>query len=148
MKNATLFDEMMVLNIRTVAGSVGKYSLGIVNSPHNGKRISFSKALAYELGLADTVTVMPHATARKLVIGRTLPFPNAVLGKLSGEGKKICYRASIVEMLTKTFDIDFTEHVSRTFGDIEFDKCNGVPVAIVTFPGEVTAESEAEETSA
>lgn len=140
MKNANLFKEMMEMELPVVTSSNGKYSFGIVNSRNNGKRITMSKALAEALDLKDTVMFMPHRGARKLVIAKSLEFPHAVTGKLSGDGKKTCYLTSMVELLTKMFSLDFSKHVSRTFTDIEFDNINGVPVAIISFPNESEKE--------
>lgn len=134
MKNEALFQELHELDIPMMVTSKGKFTFGIVNSNQNGKRLSFSQFLSHRLGLKDTIALMPHGKARKLVIGKTLPFPKAISASLRGEGKKICYKASLVEMLTNIFDLDFSEHVSLTFDRIEFDDLDGIPVAIVTFP--------------
>lgn len=138
-KNATLFQNMMHMNLPTIAKGSAKYSFGIVNSKNNGKRVTISKALAQTLGLEDSAMFMPSDTDRKLVVGKTLPFPHAITGKLSGADKKTCYLTSLVALLTEMFGLDFSKHVSQTFVTIDIDNINGVPVAIVSFPAQASA---------
>ena len=137
--NADMFQNMMHMTLPTIKAGNGKYSFGIVNSKNNGKRVTISKELAKALDLKDIAMFMPSGLDRKLVIGRTLPFPHAITGKLSGEDKKTCYLTSLVALLTEMYELDFSKHVSCTFGDITFDTINGVTVAIVNFPAQATA---------
>lgn len=138
MTNKEMFEKMMTLDVpkpkTNSVSNTGKYSFGIVNSKKNGKRLSFSKALSNVLGLTDKVTLMPNIEDGKVVICRTLVFPQALKGILRNEGSKICYNTALVERLSEDFFIDFSNRVSYTFTDIEIDEFNGVPVAIVTFP--------------
>lgn len=147
--NQALFDELMseqIPQVNNVAG--GKHSFGVVNSRQNGKRCSFSQSLVRKLDLVNKVYAMPSEKARKLVIGRTLPFPSAAVLRLSGEGKKIAYAAHFVEMITEMFGLDFTKHVSQTFYNIDFDQIDGNTVAIIKFPAAVPAEAKDAETEA
>ena len=130
----SLFEALMNAQLPTIKTSVGKDTFGVVNSAQNGKRLSISKALAQHLGVDTFVYAMPSAEERKLVLGKELPFTNAVELKLSGEGKKLCYNAHIVELLTDMFSLDFSTHVSMTVSNIVLDVKNGVPVAVVNFP--------------
>lgn len=137
-KNATLFQNMMHMNLPAIAKGNAKYSFGIVNSKNNGKRVTISKALAQTLDLEDNAMFMPSGSDRKLVIGRTLPFPHAITGKLSGADKKTCYLTPLVALLTEMYELDFSKHVSQTFTTIDIDNINGVPVAIVSFPAQAS----------
>lgn len=131
--NDSLFSSLMRATIPVIAKSGGKFTIGIVNNA-NGKRITLCKALVEYLGVDDKVCAMPAAEARKLVLGKSLPFQNAVELTLHGEGKKTAYVASFVEVVTELFSLDFSTRTSCTFGDVTFDELEGVPVAIVTFP--------------
>lgn len=137
MTKVNLFEEMMSLDVATVTTSAtGKYSLGLVNSESNGKRFTLSKSLAQELGIDKEVFLMPHPEARIIVISKEKIFPNSSKGTLSGKDKKTCYSAGIVKLLTDYFKIDFSEHVSRTFTDIDIDIYNDNKVAVITVPVE------------
>lgn len=129
----SLYEALMVEMLPKLAISGGKHSISIVNNI-NGKRVTFSKALAERLELSDNVSVMPSTNTRKIVLGKTLPFPNALNVNLSDKGKKIAYNAQLVEVLTKVLELDFSNCTSRSFGDIIFDELEGVPIAIVNVP--------------
>ena len=145
--NAILFQNMMQMTLPKIATTNGKYTFGIVNSQNNGKRVTISKALAQVLGLDNTAMFMPSKADRKLVVGRTLPFPSAIKGNLSGTDKKTCYLTALVTLLTQIYELDFSKHVSRTFGDIEIDEVDGMTVAIISFPdAEPTVDGKAKET--
>lgn len=137
--NKAMFQSMMNMTLPTIAKGNAKYSFGIVNSKNNGKRVTISKALAQALDLEDTAMFMPSREARKLVIGRTLPFPHAITGKLRETNKKTCYLTSLVTLLTEMYDLDFSKHVFCTFSEIDLDTINGVTVAIVSFPAQASA---------
>ena len=147
--NQALFDALMSEQLPQVNNvAAGKPSFGIVNSRQNGKRCSFSQSLVKKLDLVDEVYAMPALEARKLVIGRVLPFPSATVLHLRGEGKKLAYAADFVEMITKMFGLDFSKHVSQTFYDIDFDKIDGNTVGIIKFPAVVPTEAKAAEIEA
>lgn len=133
-KNQELFNALMQATLPVITTKTGKFSLGIVNSRQNGKRFTVSKALAEALELSDTISVMPSAGTHQLVIGKTLSFPNALKFNIRGEGKKTCYAAQFVELMTAMFSLDFGAHVSLTFYDIALDMLDGTPVALVNFP--------------
>ena len=133
--NQALFDALMNAQIPQVKTVSSKFSFGIVNSQRNGKRCSFSQDLVKKLDLTDEVFAMPSLETRKLVVGKALPFENALRIKLSkSDGRKIAYDAHFVEMLTEMFCLDFTAHVSQTFYNIEFDQIDNNTVAIISFP--------------
>ena len=131
--NQALFDALMSAKLSKPISSSSKYSMGIVNTPDNGKRLTFSKSIADELGITDTAFAMPAEGERKLVVGKTLPFPEAVKLTLKGTTKKTCYNAHMVASLTDMFNIDFSTKTSRSFTEVTFDMYNGVKVAIITF---------------
>lgn len=138
--NQSLFEALMEEFVPQITTAGGKYSVSIVNNV-NGKRVTLSKALAEHLELSDSVSVMPSAKSRKLVLGKALPFPGASKVNLSGTGKKIAYNADLVQIITKAYNLDFTSCTSRSFSDITFDVHEGVPIAFVNFP--VTEREEA-----
>ena len=131
--NQSLFESLMQAQLPTIKTTSSKSSISIVNNV-NGKRLTISKALAEDLGVDDVAYAMPSAADRKLVLGKTLPFPSAVKLPLHGEGKKTAYVANLVEVLVKMYNLDYTDCTSQSFDSIEFDELEGVPVAIVNFP--------------
>ena len=136
----------MVATVPAIAKSGGKFSLGLVNSKNNGKRLTISKAIADKLDLIDKVYAMPAEDDRKLVLSKTKVFPHSVELKITDEGKRTSYCAPFVELLTDRFALDFSKHVSRTFYDVDFDTYENTLVAIVSFPEE-TAEATSEVSS-
>ena len=131
--NEELFNSLMAEVLPEIKQSTGTFSFGLVNSTQNGKRFSISKALAEQLQLTDSVYVMPSAATREVVIGKTLPFPSSKNCKLKGDGKKLCYSASVVELLTKVLNLDFSLHVSITAKQINLCEIEGMPVAVAKF---------------
>ena len=112
-------------------GGGNKFSFGVVNSKNNGKRLSFSKALAKELTLDDAVYLIPIPSEGVLMVAKKLPFVRASVGTLKGDDKKICYGADLVELVTKCFGLDFSKRTSMSFTDIEFDEKDGIKIALI-----------------
>ncbi|MBP3400428.1 MAG: hypothetical protein J6K70_01520 [Selenomonadales bacterium] len=150
MNKLELFEKMMAGVMPASAKANGKHSFGIVNSVNNGKRITISKSLSEALDLTDTIMLTINQEDRQVFIGKTLPAQQAVTGKLSGTGKKICYMTSIVTTLTKVFNINFSTCVSRTFTDIEIVDHNGITFAVINIPeaDTNTGDSEVDDESA
>ena len=121
-------DEVPVIKS---AGGSKKYSFGVVNSKNNGKRLSFSKALAKELDLEEKFNIMPLSSKGVLMVAKKLPFGRVSVGTLKGDEKKICYGADLVELVTGCFGLDFAERTSMSFSDIEFNEKDGVKVALI-----------------
>lgn len=113
------------------SGGSGRYSFGVVNSAYNGKRITISKALVKKLGLNDIVYLAPVPQRGILMMASNIPSPKASQCALRGTDKKIGYAAEIVQMVTKVFNLDFSEHVSRSFSNVEFEDVDGTCVAYV-----------------
>ena len=109
------------------------YSVGIVNSKYNGKRVSLSKALSSKLELSDTAAFMPIAEDRVLLIGKSLSFCEPIVGKLSGGDKKFCYNSGLVLTLTEEFGLDFSSCTSKSYSKIQIQKDeSGEMIAIVS----------------
>lgn len=136
-----LINEANRSNIATFSAASG-FSFSIVNAEGNGKRISISKAIADKLGLENTAMLIPLADSGVIMIGKTLPFPNASELKLNGKEKKIAYNAGAVKLLTKLFNLDFSAKTSRSFSDVTFDVIDGVDIAIVNVSGNSSAVDE------
>ena len=122
-------------NTSIAASATGGLSFGVVNSQQNGKRLSFSKALVSALELEDTVQLLPAAGDAVLFVAKTLPSEVSFPGKLSGEGKKICYSGPLVALITDAFRLDYTGgRTSHSFSHIEFEDMGGVKVAAIHIP--------------
>ena len=120
-------------NTRSVVISSGasKYSFSIVNNI-NGKRMTVSKALCADLALDKTAYFLPVEETGNLLISASPIGDNSSHCSLSGTDKKIAYNASLVQMVTAAFKLDFTQKTSMSFADIRIDNLNGNPVAIIS----------------
>lgn len=118
---------------RTVnrSGGNGKLSFSIVNNT-NSRRCTISKQLSEQLELNGAAELMPILEDGVLMIGKKLPTEDNWVCKLSGEGKKIIYNASVVYTLTELFELDFSDHTSMSFDNIsvETDE-DGSKIAVV-----------------
>lgn len=117
-------------------------SFGIVCSASNGKRLSFSKALADHLALDDTAYITPLVEEGLILITGKPVFNNAYECGLRGSDKKLSYRANVVNALIDSFSLDFGTHVSRAFNKIEIFEHNGVPVASIQLTEPANTESD------
>lgn len=114
--------------------SRGKYSVGIVCSANNGKRVTFTAALSEKLNLKDKVYITAYVKDGFIVIGSTPYNELSSEFKLSGEGKKISYSAELVHYLIDAFNLAYDNCVSRSFSDIVFNNDPNIPMAILNFP--------------
>ena len=129
------FDELMKKAADVTMPTKGRrsaYSFGIVNSGENGKRLTFSKALAKDLDLDETVQLIPLLDEELLLVGTQLPNQMPMEGKLSGhDGRKICYDSAIVSGITEAFGLTFRKHTSQSFSDIKIETHAGSPLALI-----------------
>ena len=121
----------------TTTSSYGKLSFGIVNSAANGKRMTFSKALASHLEFKkdETVKIIPVPDLGVIMIGKNLSLDNTYVCPLKFSKERfVSYHSACVTGLTESFKLNFQKHVSMSFDRIELDKDinNGSPIAIVT----------------
>jgi len=114
---------------QVVSGSNSKYSFGIVNSQNNGKRLSFSKALAKDTDLTDIVYILPSVASGEVFVAGTSISEKCSKASLSGADKKLCYSTPLVKLIIDTFGLDFGGHTSVSFSDISIEELNGVKVA-------------------
>ena len=129
----SLFEALMTAEAPDLAAPVGKYSMGIVNSKSNGRRLTLSKSIADKLKIDDELFAMPAEGENKLVITKTKVFPNSVKLTACGEGKKTIYCGPLVELLTKMFNLDFSKHVSQTYSNVSFEEFKNEQVAVISF---------------
>ena len=113
-----------------VSTGASKYSVSIVNNI-NGKRVTISKALSSDLLLDSSAYFLPVEETGQLLISASPIGTMSSCSSLSGAEKKICYKASLVKMLTEAFKLDFSDKTSCSFGDITIDNSTGNAVAIV-----------------
>lgn len=111
----------------------GKYSVGIVCSKNNGKRVTLTAALSTKLKLKDALFVTAYAEDGVVFLGNSPLNKSSVKVTLSGEDKKIAYNSDLVHFLIKTFNLDFSHCVSRSFTDIVFNDDAEAPMAVLNF---------------
>ena len=111
----------------------GKYSVGIVCSKNNGKRVTLTAALSTKLKLENSLYVTAYAEEGFIILGNTPLNDYSVKVTLSGEDKKIAYNSDLVHFLIKAFKLDFSNCVSRSFGDIVFNNEADSPMAVLNF---------------
>ncbi len=120
-----------------------KYSVTIVCSKRNGKRVTFTSALATRLKLIDTVFVTAYANDGFIVLGATPFNESSSAFSLSGDDMKIAYSSALVHFLIETFHLEYGGHVSKSFGDISFNDDPDAPMAMLKFPTpSISIESE------
>ena len=123
-----------------VTTGASKYSVSIVNNT-NGKRVSISKALSYDLSLNRSAYFLPVEETGQLLISASPIGDKSSSSSLSGAEKKISYNASLVKMLTEAFKLDFTAKTSCSFADIYVDTSSDSPVAVVNMASVVNMVS-------
>ena len=114
--------------------SRGKYSLGIVCSEKNGKRLTLTASLAKALMLEDKLFITVYADDNLIVLSPGAINKYSVETALKGEEGKISYNAGLVHFLIDTFNLDYEGVVSQTFHDFTFNNDQSNPMAILTFP--------------
>ncbi len=128
----------------------GKYSVGIVCSEKNGKRISLTASLASKLNIDSEMFITSYGSNGFIVLSSSKLNEQSVQYTVKGKDKKIAYNASLVHYLIDTFNLNFEGHVSRSFDNIQFNTDPTNPMAMVIFlvpdnteEGEVNADEEA-----
>ena len=141
-----LFEAAKKTDIPQVTGSgSGKYSISVVNSDGNGKRITLSKTLVEKLGLTDSISLLPLKESGVLMVAKQLPFERASNIALNSKDKRTAYHAEAVQLIAATFSLDYSSKTSYSFNDIEFITEDGMEIAAVYMPISKT-ESKAETT--
>ena len=111
----------------------GKYSVGIVCSEQNGKRISITASLASKLNIDSEMFITSYASNGFIVLSSSKLNEQSVKYTVKGKDKKIAYNASLVHYLIDNFHLNFEGHVSRSFDNIEFNNDPENPMAMVIF---------------
>lgn len=117
-------------NSIVVSTGASKYSVSIVNNV-NGKRVTISKALSFDLSLDNSAYFLPIEETGQLLISATPIGDKSSCCSLSGTDKKTCYNASLVKMLSDAFKLDFSNKTSMAFTDIYIDNSTNSLVAVV-----------------
>lgn len=128
-----LFEAAKVAEVRQVSATgSSKYSVSVVNSDGNGKRVTLSKALIEELGLEGSVYMLPLADEKVLLLAKTMSFPSASKIVLNSKDQRTAYNADAVKLLVDTFGLDYAKCTSKAFNQIEFEDQDGITYAAVT----------------
>ena len=117
-------------NTVVIRSGASNCSMSIVYNV-NGKRISFSKSLAAQLGITNEIYLLPIKDANTLILSAKPIGSKSSVGTVTGEGKKICYSAQLCKALVEIFKLDYDHATSLSFRDISFDIMNDEKVAIV-----------------
>ena len=143
MKNSSIIDLIKLSEQTEIPASASrggssnsKLSFGIVNSEANGKRVSFSKSLVQSLDLKGSAEIALVPDKGCILIASELPHKNVVICKFSAKGDKggrrLSYNSEAVYLLTKTFNLNFTDHVSVSYDSITIETLeDGTSVAVV-----------------
>lgn len=110
----------------------GAYSLNIVCAKGNRKSMTISKKLAEKLSLSSNVFITAYDTEGYIVLSNTAIDHESVSYKFSNAKNCIVYNAALVQFLSETFELDYSQKTSKSFSDIEFTTSGDTPIAIVT----------------
>ena len=122
---------------RAARSSRGKYSLGIVCSEKNGKRLTLTASLSEALTLEDKLFITAYADDGIIILSPCAINEYSVETALKGEegkGGKISYNAGLVRFIIDAFKLDYKGIVSKTFHNFTFNNDPNNPMAILTFP--------------
>ena len=134
---AKLFAAAEAAEVARIASTgSSKYSVSVINSDGNGKRVVFSKELVKKLNLNGCVSLLPVKGESVLMVASVLPFENASTIKLTSADKRTAYHAGAVQLIANTFDLDYTDKTSMSFGDVDFIDHEGVTIAVFTIPAD------------
>lgn len=133
MKMADVLKTAKVVNLSNSKGGNSVKSFSIVNS-NNGKRVAFSLSLLEELSSPKTLEFATDTKNRKLYVAENLG-GNFKSQEIKYGGKGIIYNSTLVEEITKAFELDFSNKTSVSFRDIDVDEDEdtGEKVIIVNF---------------
>ena len=128
-----IFEAAKVAEVRQVSATgSSKFSISIVNSDGNGKRVTLSKALIDKLQLEGSVYMLPLAEENVLLLAKEMPFPSASKIALTSKDGRISYNADAVKLIVDTFGLDYSKCTSKSFNQIEFEDQDGITYAVVT----------------
>ena len=98
----------------------GSYTMSIVNTPRNGRRTKFSKALLEALG--NPKSFQFAIDGDYLIIAETIPDATERVDFSAESAPNIAYNTPFVLITTDKFDLDFSERTSICFRDIVVER--------------------------
>lgn len=108
-------------------GTAGVISL--INSKKNGKRLSLSSALLEYLNNPETVQI--GLGDDSIVIGEVLESCDLNYTVRRQDSKGMIYAGGLVEEITSTYGLDFSDRVSITFHEVEYMEMEAYPIAVI-----------------
>ena len=115
-------------------------SLTVTGGKKVTKSINFTKALSEKLGLTDSVEILLLKKG-SIVVAAHLGIEQAKKFSLcDDDGKKIIYNASLVQILAKIGNLDYSERTSYSFREIKYDDVNGKTVATIDLTSPVMSQ--------
>jgi len=130
-KYLTMLKTAKAVETSSAKGGAEVISVSITNNV-NGKRITLSKTLYSCLGQPETLQFAVNSNEKILIIGENLPNTNKSYN-VSNKTRGIVYNASLVEFVTREFELDFSEVTSMTFRDVILEKVDDINIAFVQF---------------
>lgn len=104
------------------------------------KSVNFTKALSEKLGLDDSVEILLLKKG-SIVVAAHLGIEQAKKFSLcDDDGKKIIYNASLVHILAKLGNLDYSERTSYSFREITYDDIEGKTVATIDLTSPVISQ--------
>lgn len=128
-KNGILEKFIPAVSKGTSRNSVRGGGVSIVKAK-TAMRMSINKSLLDILRITDKVQVSYSDDA--IAIAKELPGNDNYFNVKISNNKGNIYSAGLVSEITELYDLDFTDKVSITFNQIQYESIQGIDVAIVT----------------
>lgn len=128
MKINNLLEKM----VKITESKAGQYSLRMVNTAQNGRRIELSKSIVSALELEDQVCITMTTNPVTLLFSK-LPLDEEFSKSYPLKNYRTIYASGIVQAVSKDAQLDYSNCSSRCFASSEKETYNGVPVIIFEF---------------
>lgn len=118
--------------VKISEGKAGLYSLRIVNTSQNGRRIELSKSIVSTLELEDQVFVTMTENPVTLLFSK-FPLDEKFSTAFSLKNSRTIYASGVVQAVSKDAQLDYSNCTSHSFTSCEQEIFNGTPVIIFEF---------------
>lgn len=118
--------------VKISEGKAGQYSLRIVNTSQNGRRIELSKSIVSTLELEDQVFVTMTENPVTLLFSK-FPLDECFSTAFPLKNSRTIYASGIVQAVSKNAELDYSNCSSHSFASSEKETYNDAPVIIFEF---------------